>query len=78
MHPYTPILIFGGHTHIRDCSKREDARSTAYLNSLQISLMVVPCHWRVDVTWKQWVSHLRSSLRHKLTLIQAGCVRIGS
>lgn len=26
VHPLTPILIFGGHHHIRDC-KQEDARS---------------------------------------------------
>ncbi|KAN0081639.1 Metallo-dependent phosphatase-like protein [Tylopilus felleus] len=28
VHPYTPILIFGGHTHIRDC-QQYDGRSMA-------------------------------------------------
>jgi len=41
VHPTTPILILGGHTHIRDCSMWRGVytRPDAYMSFSQFSLM---------------------------------------
>ena len=48
VHPYTPIFIFGGHTHIRDCNQL-DTRSMSiesgrYMETVGWMSMAIPLH----------------------------------
>ena len=54
VHPTTPILILGGHTHIRDCSTWSNVYACpgAYTSFSQFSLMAALWRWKVGGTWR--------------------------
>ena len=72
VHQLTPILVFGGHLHIRDCREcvnNDRMKRIKQMTCFQYSLTVGLWHWQAVDTWRQSVSAFTAVKNTFLTLV---------